>query len=389
MSLQGLRLTKHEAAGNDFLVVLEGPRSGLSDVWVRHLLDRRRGVGADGLVEARLAVKATRDVEGRLEVEAALGASPPPVGAALGASPPPVGAALDASPPPIEATMRLHNADGSVAETSGNGLRCLAQAAALALGCSSVELSVRTDAGWRQVGYEADDTPGTVSGQAWAVMGPVELEADAMALVADLLPSARRAVMARVGNPHVVVLLDQPLTAGVLEAAGRELQARLHGGANLELVRVGDDGVLEMSVFERGVGPTLACGSGTCAAAAAAAAWGLLRRGAEGPERRALGPRLANAEAPEPLALDPRGRVAEGPTPLASSAARRGIDDPDAFEVEVRNPGGSLSVRLARHGEGQFEACLAGSVHFVAWVEVPDAVLESAGFVPRRSEDCP
>jgi diaminopimelate epimerase len=90
---------------------------------------------------------------------------------------------------------------------------------------------------------------------------------------------AARAVRVDVGNPHVVLewaptrLPDQD----ALVAIGSRIDAATPGGANVEVVRpTGGRDAIDMVVFERGVGPTQACGTGACAAAAAAHEWGLV-----------------------------------------------------------------------------------------------------------------
>ena len=115
--------TKHEGAGNDFLVVLD-PDDAIrfSVAQVRLLADRRRGVGADGII---------RVGPGR--------------------------AGCDLS-------MQLHNADGGEAEMSGNGIRCLAQAAVDAGLVSPPSFTVATAGGRRTVEYTPGESPGWAQG---------------------------------------------------------------------------------------------------------------------------------------------------------------------------------------------------------------------------------
>ena len=121
-----MRLSKHHGLGNDFLVLLDDlePDPALA----RRLCDRRRGVGADGLIVGR------------------------PPGAALGSGGGPgpgPGVASEGEAGTVDVIMVLRNADGSRAEMSGNGIRCLGQAVALDRGADRLELVVATDAGPR------------------------------------------------------------------------------------------------------------------------------------------------------------------------------------------------------------------------------------------------
>jgi diaminopimelate epimerase len=232
-----MRATKHEGAGNDFLVVLD-PDDAIrfSVAQVRLLADRRRGIGADGIIR--------------------------------------VGPGRDGA----DISMELHNADGSLAEMSGNGIRCLAQAAVDAGLVSGPRFTVATSGGTRTVDY----TPGGAPGWATARvdMGPARLGPDQPQEFDD-----RRVRTVDVGNPHLVLL--GPDTAAVdIAELGPKLQAAFSGGINVEWITVtpDDDGeLLDFRVWERGAGETLACGTGSVAAAAAARSWDAL--GADGPVR--------------------------------------------------------------------------------------------------------
>lgn len=225
-----ITMTKLEAAGNDFLVVLgRSPHEPLplTSSHVRALCDRHRGIGADGLIFGRPAA-AVADLE-----------------------------------------MVLHNADGSEAEMSGNGIRCLVHAAVLAGLVGPGEVRVATAAGRRTVSYEP-----VGDGRAWARvdMGVVRLGRE----VQSMLPRTR-ARLADVGNPHLVVIGDVALDAVDLGALGVAAAHAAGRPVNLEVARPGHTGAdLELRVLERGVGETLACGTGTCAVAAVAQAFGMV-----------------------------------------------------------------------------------------------------------------
>jgi diaminopimelate epimerase len=268
--------TKHEGAGNDFLVVLD-PEDAirLTVAQVRLLADRHRGIGADGIIR--------------------------------------VGRSTDGT----DLSMELHNADGGLAEMSGNGIRCLAQAAVDAGWVVRPRFTVATAGGVRTVEYAPGDEPGL----AWARvdMGPARLGPDQPQELED-----RRARTVDVGNPHLVLL--GPDTTGVdIAELGPKLQAGFTGGINVEWITVAREGegeLLALRVWERGVGETLACGTGSVAAAAAARSWGVVR--------------------------------SDG-------------------TVRVRNPGGTLEVTL---GEDEEETThLAGPVRKVADVEIHPGML--------------
>jgi diaminopimelate epimerase len=223
-----LRLTKHHGAGNDFLVLLDpDDRRPLSALEARALCDRHRGIGADGVLRA-----------------------------VVGNAP----AAL---------SMDLRNADGGVAEMSGNGIRCLVQAAVDAGMVPEGAVTVWTLGGLRTVEYRAETLSGLGYGRVdmgRAVLGP-DLDADAPLGV-------RWGQHVDMGNPHVVLF---GLAAGddMVGVVGPRLGSSVAGGANVEFVWSGPvSGELTMRVWERGVGETLACGTGACATAAAVHAHG-------------------------------------------------------------------------------------------------------------------
>ncbi|HET6953569.1 MAG TPA: diaminopimelate epimerase [Acidimicrobiales bacterium] len=230
-----MRLTKHHGLGNDFLVVLDTDGSHpLNAGLARALCHRHTGIGADGIIRAA------------------------PAGDGSGAL----------------VRMDLLNADGSRAEMSGNGIRCLGQA--LILGWPGLgdalpaDLPVATDCGLRTVTVHRRDD--AVTHHLSVAMGPARLDGEAPEWTGG--PIAR-ALLVDMGNPHLV--LD--VTGGDgdeidLIALGEAVNAKVPGGANVHLLAAGDPGIA-IRTYERGVGPTLACGTGACASAAAARAWGL------------------------------------------------------------------------------------------------------------------
>ncbi|MBA2280176.1 MAG: diaminopimelate epimerase [Acidimicrobiia bacterium] len=255
-----MRLTKHHGLGNDFLVLADP--SGLrppDPALALAACDRHRGIGADGL----LFLGRGRD---------------------------------DA-----HVSMVLINADGSRAEMSGNGIGCLVQAAVLAGLAPPPVVTVATDAGLRSVeivhGEAARTHVATVG------MGPVEVGDDEPEWVWGPI---LRAVRVSVGNPHLVL---QAAEAELLEdrswieELGRRANAAIPGGINVEVVAAGD-GELHMDVYERGVGLTLACGTGACATAAASRRWGL------------CGPQVVVRMAGGPTSIDLAGPDVRMTTPI-------------------------------------------------------------------------
>ncbi|HEX6166464.1 MAG TPA: diaminopimelate epimerase [Acidimicrobiales bacterium] len=239
-----MRLTKHHGLGNDFLVVLDPDASHPLDAdLARALCDRHTGVGADGILRA----------------------TPTAPGG------------------PARARMELRNADGSRAETSGNGIRCLAQA--LLLGgwpgaAGATEVAIETDAGLRTV--TVHDRVDGVTHDLSVAMGAARVDGEAPEWTGG---GVTRALLVDMGNPHLV--LD--LSAGAagddgpgddesevdLVTLGEAVNAKVAGGANVHLLTTTAAPGIAVRTYERGVGPTLACGTGACASAVAARRWGM------------------------------------------------------------------------------------------------------------------
>ncbi len=264
-----LRLTKHHGAGNDFLVLLDpDDRRPLSPAEVRALCDRHRGIGADGVLRAV---------------------------AGSGA------AAL---------SMELHNADGGVAEMSGNGIRCLVQAAVDAGMVAAGTVTVQTLGGLRSVEYRPGPEPGLGYGRVG--MGGARLGPD---LGEDAPAGVRWGQHVDMGNPHVV-LFGSPPSDDMVRTVGPGLEGAVAGGANVEFVWAGpESGALTLRVWERGVGETLACGTGACAAAAAAHA-----HGAAGTRVR-----VHNPGGPLDVELDDTEITLAGPTQLVGAVTVDGV----------------------------------------------------------------
>jgi diaminopimelate epimerase len=221
-----LKFQKYQGLGNDFLVV-EGPVL-MTPERARRLCDRRRGVGADGV----------------------LSVLPPRAGGT--------------------AYMHVYNSDGSVAAMCGNGVRCVARYLAERRGVTG-ELAIETDAGTKRcrVLRAAD---GAVTGVA-VDMGPARVEGEqAFEVGGERLVGLRVSM----GNPHAV-FFDRA-TRERATAVGPAVEATVPGGVNAGFASERPGG-LDLVVWERGAGLTDACGTGACAAAVAAVKTGRARAG--------------------------------------------------------------------------------------------------------------
>jgi diaminopimelate epimerase len=228
-----MRLTKHHGFGNDFLVLLDGDTSHPLDGDVaRALCDRRTGVGADGLIRAT---------------------------------------SLDQAAADAVAAMELRNADGSPAETSGNGIRCLAQALLVAGWADGPTIPILTDAGRRVVTLH--DRSDALTYMLSVEMGVARIAGEAPEWAGGPIG---RSLRVDVGNPHLVFDVGGNDDDVDLVELGESVNAKVPGGANVHLLSGEAGDRIAIRTYERGVGPTLACGTGACAAAVAARAWGLV-----------------------------------------------------------------------------------------------------------------
>ena len=173
--------------------------------------------------------------------------------------------------------MTVHNADGSRPEMCGNGLRCVA--AYLAREGWPADLVVGTDAGPRRclVARSGDGFEVTVEMGTARPGAPLEVE---------LAGAVHRFATVDVGNPHAISFA--PFDEALVDLLGPVVATRPTGGTNVEFCRVVGGAApekatqpdrIEVVVWERGVGRTLACGTGACAVAAAACDAGLALHG--------------------------------------------------------------------------------------------------------------
>ena len=242
-----MRFTKLQATGNDFIVVDARAKAAAWPKLAQAMCNRHFGVGADGLMLVQSSASA-------------------------------------------DLKMRLFNADGSEAEVSGNGLRCLARYA-IEKGLvgnvpareepGNLRLSIETLAGVRKV--EAHMSGNKVS-RVEVNMGSPRFQPEQIPINAkvDITPVLNYPLdidgrelplcLVSMGNPHAVTFLSQPVADFALDAIGPkvEMYPVFPQRSNFEVARVLDRRRIEARVWERGVGETLACGSGASAIAVAA-----------------------------------------------------------------------------------------------------------------------
>jgi diaminopimelate epimerase len=217
-----MRFAKGHGTENDF-VILPDPSGALdlTPALTARLCDRRAGLGGDGVLRV---------------VRAAPGSG-------------------------AEWFMDYRNADGSVAEMCGNGVRVFARYLLDHGLAQGPEFAVATRAGIRWLSAAPD-------GEITVDMGPPEVSGASYATLAGR-PLAGLAVS--LGNPHLACVTAEPLDSFELSRPPAFDPAAFPEGANLELVRFTGDSHIEMVVYERGSGPTRSCGTGAVAAAVAAA----------------------------------------------------------------------------------------------------------------------
>jgi diaminopimelate epimerase len=168
--------------------------------------------------------------------------------------------------------MVLFNSDGSRPEMSGNGIRCLAHAHSRRLLLGGGKIQIETDGGLREV--EVDDDGDAVT--ASVDMGTVG-DGPGIAQALDDSLSGLLAATADVGNPHLVVCVSD-LSSVDVAAVGAAYESHYSEGMNVEFICKAQKSVdvIDLLVWERGVGVTQACGTGAVAAATRAYDWGLV-----------------------------------------------------------------------------------------------------------------
>lgn len=285
-----LEFYKYVGLGNDFVVCFDARlSSSLNSVMIRRILDRHTGIGGDGLV---FGILGDQDDGSDLQ-------------------------------------MILFNNDGSRAEISGNGIRCLAHAANRLQLVESNKFAISTDAGMRFVELLGSglDSPlvSTVS------MGKVRYLSDKFSIKAEMGGELWLGTELEIGNPHLVFVPQAQLEGGKVGSTllsgldiasyAQQIETAYPNGINIEwLDLMPGTQQVRMRVWERGVGITQACGSGS-----SASAFFLLDQGIK------------------------------------------------SETVEVINPGGVLSVSVQKSSG---DLLLRGSSSFIARVELADYFFE-------------
>lgn len=233
-STEHLQLSKHHGLGNDFLIAVE-PGVNLDETDAIRLCDRRTGVGADGLI---ISTKLADDLW----------------------------------------SMTLFNADGSRAEISGNGIRCLGHAIARHTGVDvgsglNETVAVRSDGGLRTLELSPDAAAKTI--QVKVDMGPVSEGPEVFEGWSELGIEATNQAGVAIGNPHLVVEVEEPEVID-LGKIGPIVEAEYAEGVNVHFAAVTDTDKVAIFPWERGAGITQACGSGASVSAYQFHQWGLV-----------------------------------------------------------------------------------------------------------------
>jgi diaminopimelate epimerase len=238
-----LEFSKLHGTANDFVYVdarrgFPGDPAALAP----RLCDRHRGIGADGLI---LLLPSER----------------------------------------ADCRMRIVNADGSTAEMCGNGIRGFAKFVLDRGLLRQNPLSVETDAGVKTVRAELADgrvrrvavDMGTPEWSGRAI--PVDADGEVIERPLEVAGRAWAVTCVSMGNPHCVVFVEDTAALPLADLGPRfEHHPFFPRRVNTEFIRVASPTRLEMRVWERGAGETMACGTGACAAAVAAARTGRAER---------------------------------------------------------------------------------------------------------------
>jgi len=235
-----LEFTKMHGLGNDFMVVdLISQRAYFDSLTIQRLADRHFGVGFDQL----------------LVVE------PPDV-------------------PNADFKYRIFNADGSEVEQCGNGVRCFARFVHERQLTSKTKIKVQTKAGIVEPELGQNGWVRVNMGQPKFLPQEIPFIADEPDNLYDLMLAKEEKLsidVVNMGNPHAVTIVQDILTADVARLGPQiESHERFPQRVNAGFMQILDEQHARLRVFERGVGETLACGTGACAAAVSGMRRGLL-----------------------------------------------------------------------------------------------------------------
>lgn len=240
-----MKFTKMHGIGNDYVYV-DCTKEEIADPGAvsRFVSDRHFGIGSDGLILIKSSDKA-------------------------------------------DFRMDMYNSDGSQGEMCGNGIRCVAKYVYDYGLTDKDEISIETLAGIKYLKLTVEN--GKVS-KVRVNMGAPILAPEQIPVTAGREPVVQEPIevcgrewkmtCVSMGNPHAVIFIDTPVKEFPLLQVGPhfEKHERFPRRTNTEFVRVLDRHTLEMRVWERGAGETLACGTGTCATVVAGVLNGLCER---------------------------------------------------------------------------------------------------------------
>jgi len=235
---------KYEGTGNDFIVIdeIDAPLGITPDI-VRELCDRHYGIGADGVILARQSSDA-------------------------------------------DFKMVFFNSDGSSAEMCGNGIRCYASYLFLHKRTEKTEIRLETDSGLKIVtlvvkqGIVEEATVDMGKPNFITKMIPVDSAGDNFIdKRLEISGIDLNGTSLSMGNPHVVIFVDDLESVPISDYGEKIEQSSIFpNGVNVEFARIDSSEEIEIIVWERGVGITLSCGTGACAATVAAVKNGLTNR---------------------------------------------------------------------------------------------------------------
>ncbi|MFT4581896.1 MAG: diaminopimelate epimerase [Gammaproteobacteria bacterium] len=231
--------TKMHGLGNDFVVLDERESSfRLSSAQLARIADRRFGVGCDQILV--IAAPSIPGTIGRYEI---------------------------------------FNADGSAAEHCGNGVRCVALYLKDAGAVMDDRLNLEINGAVYQLNFESDKQIRVDMGAPKFAPKNIPINVDSEQSRYDILVDGMKLSFGcvSIGNPHAVTIVDDVSTAEVAKiGAALQTHDAFPAKVNVGFMQIIDSSRIKLRVFERGVGETLACGTGACAAVAVGRAWGHL-----------------------------------------------------------------------------------------------------------------
>ncbi len=235
-----LRFAKMHGLGNDFMVIdLVTQHLEIEPEAVRRWSNRRTGIGFDQLLTLEFPTE-----------------------------------------PDADFWFRIYNADGTRAEQCGNGARCVAHFVRRENLSPKTELNLQTESGRIRTALVDQDVcvdMGIPSTHPEDV--PFAAERDRLSHALDVEGDEYEITPVSMGNPHGVLFVDTAAAVNVAAVGGALTgHRRFPQGANIGFCEVVDRGFVRLRVYERGVGETLACGTGACAAVVAGRLKGKLDR---------------------------------------------------------------------------------------------------------------